>query len=84
MNQALLQAKLTGRAARFVRLLQEFDHLDARTTEAFLIALADFCGAEQEATVDIDQVRQLAASWLFAEHDEMIKVLSDDWNLLFS
>ena len=83
MNE-VLRARLTGRAARFVHLLQDYGHLDEAQTDELLIAIAEEAGDVE--VLDLPIVRRVAASWLFEAHPEGedgVDVLAEDWPFLF-
>lgn len=84
MNE-VLRARLTGRAARFVHLLQDYGHLDEAQSDELLIAVAEEAG-EGVDLIDLPQVKRIAAAWLFEAHPEGEDgpdVLAEDWPFLF-
>ena len=87
MNKAY-SVRLTGRAARFIQLLQDYGHLDEGSIDQIVVALAETAGSSRESTVDLPQVKRVAAMTLFSHHgeslDEAHSVLAQDWPLLFS
>jgi hypothetical protein len=85
MTQAL-RVRLTGRAARFVWLLQDFGHLDDERMNELYIALAELGGTPAEQLIDLPVVRRVAAAILFgSESLELDRgVLAEDWPILFS
>lgn len=77
--------RLSGRAARYLLLLQDLGHLDAESADRLLIQLgedADLHGASGPPVVDIDAVRRAAALLLAAAEDP--PPLQADWPLLFT
>ncbi len=81
-----LQVRLTGRAARFLKLLQDFGHIDQQSADELLVAAAEMYGAARPARVDLVDIRRIAASWLIdmdlpADRRQM---LEEDWSILFS
>ena len=84
-----VSVRLTGRAARWVHLLQDFGHLDTEAFDRLLIAVADLhaqLGGKNDAWVDLPLVRRAAAVQLMAAQEEgpMSIILEEDWSLLFS
>lgn len=77
---------LTGRAARWLHLLQDLGHIDHSTTDELILAASDLHRELQyEGTrVDLETVRQAAAMLLFTNDAEPTAMLDDDWPLLFS
>lgn len=79
--------RLTGRAARWVRLLQDFGHLDSEAVDRLLIGIADLY---PEATlppgelIDLPVVRRAAAVILSANAAPLSPILEEDWPLLFA
>ena len=81
-----IAARLTGAAARFVYLLQDYGHLDEAGVDRLLLAVADVVGSEDEPVADLAVVRRLAATMLFDRLDaegQDADLLQDDWPLLF-
>ncbi len=77
--------RLTGRAARFVQMLQDFGHLDSESADRLLLGVADLRGPDVDAMVDLPQVKRAAAMLLFPEGpDGHTGVLAQDWAILFS
>jgi hypothetical protein len=81
--------RLSGRAARWIRLLQDFGHLDQEGTDRLLIAVADLhaeTGGADDALVDLPEVRRAAALILTGAPDDgqLPMILEEDWQLLFS
>lgn len=86
----VLRIRLTGRAQRFLHVLQDFGHIDDTRMNELLMRVAEVSGTEEEAPVDLPMVRRVAAIVLFGRGnveaiDEIEKgVLSEDWPLMFS
>jgi hypothetical protein len=81
--------RLTGRASRWVQLLQEFGHLDSDGADRLLVAVAELhadLGGEDGAIVDLPLVRRAAAMLLVPTElpDGLPQLLDDDWPLFFS
>ena len=77
--------RLTGRATRFLALLQDFGHISERQLDELFVALVETYGREREALVDLPAVRRVAAVILFNGSPEAeSEVLAEDWPLLFS
>lgn len=78
--------RLTGRAARFLRLLQELGHLDDEQITEVILSLRVPQNARGQVWADVDVVRSAAALILFDRADgaPLPTVLMDDWPLLFS
>lgn len=84
MNSAVYSVRLTGRASRFLQLLQDYGHLDERGVDHVLLGLAELVGTQEGALVDLPMVRRMAAATLFGPEDDPEGVLSEDWPFLFS
>lgn len=87
MEPGPVAVSLSGRAARWIQLLQEFGHLDAGGADRLIVAAADLhaeLGVPGDR-IDLGTVRRAAAMVLFptGPHDPS-PVLEDDWPLLFS
>jgi hypothetical protein len=77
--------KLTGRAARWVQLLQDFGHLDPEGANRLMVGIAELQAADGGRCADLSLVRRAAAIVLFGDGEaEGPSVLDDDWPLLFS
>jgi hypothetical protein len=81
--------RLTGRAHRWVGLLQEFGHLDTEGADRLLVAVAELhadMGGEDGAIVDLPLVRRAAAMLLVPTElpEGLPALLDDDWPLFFS
>ncbi|MEM6926515.1 MAG: hypothetical protein AAF602_06290 [Myxococcota bacterium] len=77
---------LTGRAARWLHLLQDLGHIDIATADELIMAASDLHRElrHEGNRVDLDTVRQAAAMLLFTSDSEPSTMLNDDWPLLFS
>ena len=79
--------RLTGRAARWVHLLQEFGHLDHDGIDRLLITIADLhleMGGADGGWVDLPLVRRAAAVVLTSNDEGVLPmILEEDWPLLF-
>lgn len=91
---------LTGRAARWLQLVQDLGHLDAEMTDHLLLFAAEMAantptdpgdtvhGArEGEVWVDLPELRRAAAIVLASgkgEHEALPPHLLEDWSALFS
>ncbi|MCA9491192.1 MAG: hypothetical protein KC621_14780 [Myxococcales bacterium] len=76
-----------GRAARWLRLLQDFGHLDADGQDRLLVAVAELAaesGHPPDLPVGLDLVRRAAAILLLPDDLPMSQILEEDWPLLFS
>ena len=80
--------RLTGRAARFVQILQDFGHVDAEGADRLLVAVSELhveLGGKPDEPADIDIVKRAAAMLFMPPGDEPLPVvLEEDWSLLFS
>jgi hypothetical protein len=90
-QSSLRRVRLTGRAQRWLRLLQDFGHIDDHRIEELLVQLAENgppSGAE--GIVDLPALRRASAVLLFGDGDaqqlrELEKgPLAEDWPFLFS
>ena len=81
-----LPMALTGRAARWLHLLQDLGHIDLSTADELVMAASDLHRelAHEGNRIDLDTVRQAAAMLLFTNDSEPTTMLDDDWPLLFS
>lgn len=91
MNTNLRRVRLTGRAQRWLRLLQDFGHIDDGRIEDLLVQLADNGPASgAEGIVDLPALRRAASVMLFGDGDaqqlrDLEKgPLAEDWLFLFS
>jgi hypothetical protein len=80
------QVRLTGRAARYLKILQEFGHFDQQGLDDLLLAAAEMYGGTKPVLIDVPEVRRLAASWLTEAElpSDRQAMLDEDWPLLFS
>lgn len=79
----VLRARFSGRAARFVDLLQDYGHLDDQGANRLLVTVAELRGGSDESPIDLDAVRKVAAMVLFSD-EEPAAALTEDWRYLFS
>lgn len=82
-----LGVKLTGRAARWMQLLEDFGHLDPDGIDRVMVGVADLCppGPDGARVADLAEVRRAAAMVLFpATLGRSGSLLDEDWPLLFS
>jgi hypothetical protein len=88
--EKVLKARLTGRAAKFLQMLQDFGHLDEESGHEVFMAIADHGASRREMIVDLPVVRRIAAAVLFGDAFEAASerldptLLAEDWPLLFS
>lgn len=86
MTTQTISVRLTGRAARWVRLLQDFGHLDSDGVDRLLVTVADLhaeTGGGTEGLVDLPLVRRAAAA-LLCNDEPLSPILEEDWSLLFA
>ncbi|MBX2798765.1 MAG: hypothetical protein KTR31_13880 [Myxococcales bacterium] len=79
--------KLTGRATRWIQLLQDFGHVDIAGADQLVMAAANLHADLQVEgdRIDLGLVRRAAAMLLFPPGGEGTgPVLEEDWPLLFS
>jgi hypothetical protein len=85
----LMSTKLTGKAARWIQLAEEFGHLTGDDIDRLLVGAAELSPTAADATVSrpapIDEhlLRRAAAIMLFGNLDDS-PALEEDWTLLFS
>lgn len=84
--KAVPQVRLTGRAQRFLQMLQEFGHLDEEGVGDLLMSLRVSHPSRGVALADLDAVRMAAAVVMFARSDPEAPdpMMAEDWPLLFS
>jgi len=77
---------LSGRAARWLHLLQDLGHIDLATADELVIAASDLHRelSQEGDRVQFHTIRQAAAMLLFTADSEPTSMLDDDWPLLFS
>lgn len=77
---------LTGRAARWLHLLQDLGHIDIATADELVMAASDLHRElhHKGTRVGLETIRQAAAMVLFQTDAEPATMLDDDWPLLFS
>ncbi len=82
------RVRLTGRAARWVQLLQDYGHLDHAGSDRLMMGIVDLHPqgpSPGNLVADLPLVRRAAAVLLFPEGTQAgPTVLDDDWSLLFS
>lgn len=75
---------ITGRAGRFLRLLQEFGHLDDEAVSRIELGLGEE-GPPASGRLDLATARRASARALFEAHEGVVDgLLAEDWPLLFS
>ena len=78
------EVRLTGKAARFMQILQDFGHLDEEAAMRLLLDIEP-SGVLGDDIADLDDARRAAAIALFERLDGDIGgILGEDWPLLFS
>lgn len=88
-DNMLISSKLTGKAARWLRLLEDFGHLEGEDIDRLLVGAAELSPRAADASmarpapIDERLLRQAAAIMLFA-HVEESPALAEDWPLLFT
>jgi hypothetical protein len=80
------RVRLTGRAARFLQMMQDLGHLDEESKSQVLLSVRVANPSRAPAWVDVDTVRSATAMILFhrLEGEEVSGILSEDWPLVFS
>jgi hypothetical protein len=80
------QVKLTGRASRFLQIIEDLGHLDGEGVHEVMLALDSSPDVTGAVLADLDSVKQAAASVLFMRAGELgiDGILAEDWPLLFS
>ena len=76
--------RISGRAVRFLELLQEYGHLDNEGLNRVLLGAGEVDGAPLAGRVDVAEARRAAAMVLFHAADPDNGALAEDWPLLFS
>lgn len=75
--------RVTGRASRFLRLLQDFGHLDDEAVARIELGLGH--EGPVPPTLDLDAARLASARALFEAHEGIIDgLLAEDWPILYS
>lgn len=78
------EVRLSGKAARFVQILQDFGHLDEEQATRLLLEIAP-TGRLGDDVADLDDARRAIATALFEKFDgDPGGILAEDWPLLFS
>lgn len=76
--------RLSGKASRFLQLLQDFGHLDDDSAAQVMLGVGDPMGRGRRS-VDLPEVRRAAAAMLFSRGEgDLDALLAEDWPLLFS
>lgn len=84
-----MSIKLTGKAARWLQLLEDFGHLTPEDTDRLLVGAAELAPDSSDASlsrpsvVDEQLIRRAAAIMLFGQVTEE-GLLDEDWPLLFT
>lgn len=80
------EIRLSGKAAHFLQLLQDFGHLDDTTGTRAIMALAEDPTVARDGRAGLLDVRRAAAQVLFLRdaESEPDAVLAADWPVLFS
>lgn len=77
---AALRIRLTGRAWRYLVMLEDLGHLEPEVVDDLLVSLSDKGSSRRPVVLDVASARRAAAIEMFDEN----RVTGDDWNLLFS
>lgn len=77
---AALRIRLTGRAWRYLTMLEDLGHLEPEVIDDLLVALSDKGSSRRTVVLDVPSARRAAAIEMFDEN----RVTTEDWNLLFS
>jgi hypothetical protein len=79
---------LSGRAARWIKVLSDFGHLTPESLDRLYVAVADLAHAEglrADRAIDLPLVRRAAALILDPAAEESLSPhLDEDWPILFS
>ena len=79
----LQQYQLTGRALRFLQLMQDFGHVE--DVSRIVLDLPRFGFPDDNGVYDLDTVKRAVASAILEERPEGVSgLLAQDWPLLFS
>ena len=86
MASRVPRIRLTGRAHRFLQMLQDLGHLDEESRSQVLLSVRGTNPARGPAWVDVDTLRSAAAMVLFHEldGDAIEGILAEDWPIVFS
>ena len=85
--EAPRRVRITGRAARFLRMLVDLGHLDDDGADRLVLAISDARGGPVEVLVDLPTVRRLSAVLLFERAGDGTaqgRLVDQEWPLLFS
>lgn len=75
----------TGRATRFVQLLQDFGHLSTEAADTVLLGGVEFEDQLLQGMLPLDDAKRMAAVLLFVQRSgDAEGVLAQDWPILFS
>lgn len=78
---------LTGRAHRWLKLLEDFGHLTPEAMDRLYVGIAELAAQSGggDVPVDLPLVRRAAAAYLAPDARESLPpTLDEDWPLLFS
>lgn len=78
----LIDVRLTGKSERYVKLLQQYGHLDEDGVNRLLLAVSEVVGNERRP-VELPMLRRIAAMILINEAKSEA-LLEADWEMLFS
>ncbi len=84
-----MSSKLTGRAARWIQLVEDFGHVGSEDVDRLLVGVSELAPDAAEATLEhparVDErlLRRAAAIMLFGNTIDS-PALEEDWDLLFS
>jgi hypothetical protein len=86
MAQRVPRVRLTGRAVRFLDMMQDLGHLDEEAKSQVLLSVRSTQQSRGATWVDVDTVRSATAMVLFHRLDgePIAGVLGEDWPLVFS
>jgi hypothetical protein len=83
-SQNVRRIKISGAAARYIKLLQDYGHLDAEGVNRLMLGLSELCDPDSDAPVSVATARRAAALMLFPEREgEPSVILQEDWTILF-
>lgn len=75
--------QLSGRAMRFVQVLQELGHVDAESANRLLVGVGELTTGK---VADLAEIRRAAAMMLFHQEEgpSQDSMMAEDWPILFS
>lgn len=78
--------RLTGRAAQYLRLVQDLGHLDEEGVARLLLSIGARFESDAGVVLERDDLRRAIALALFERSDGTFagSLLNEDWPLLFS